>query len=180
VATALNAELWSWEERKLVRLGLDLGLAKSHLAVARVGDRTRVLLLTTLDNGELKSTLKEILAAYEPGVAVVEDVGKRPLKGRMSWEEWRKMRSLVDRTVAFLEKQGLLVLTPRAVIQGAWYTGEEPGWRQSFTGLTYPREADVMYRIRAMAAGGELEGPLPENLHQADALAMALWSVGRE
>jgi len=180
VATALNAELWSWEERKLVRLGLDLDLAKSHLAVTRVRDRTQVLLLTTLDNGKLKSALKEILAAYEPGVAVVEDVGKKPLKGRMSWEERRKMRSLVDRTVAFFEKQGLLVLTPRAVIQGAWYTGEEPGWRQSFTGLTYPREADVVRRLRAVAAEGSLEGPLPQNPHQADALAMAVWSVGRE
>jgi hypothetical protein len=37
-----------------------------------------------------------------------------------------------------------------------------------------------MRRIQAMAAGGELEGPLPQNPHQADALAMTLWSVGRE
>ncbi len=180
MATAPNAKLWSWEEKKLVRLGLDLGLAKSHLAVVRVGDRAETLLLTTLDNGELKPALEEVLAAHEPGVAVVEDVGKRPLKGRMSFKEWREMRSLVDRTVAFLEGRGLLVLTPRAVVQGAWYAGEEPGWRQSFTGLTYPHEADVAHRIRAMAAGGSLEGPLPQNLHQADALAMALWSVGRE
>jgi hypothetical protein len=37
-----------------------------------------------------------------------------------------------------------------------------------------------MRQIQAMAAGGELEGSLPQNPHQADALAMVLWSVGRE
>lgn len=178
--TTPSAESWDWKERALVRMGLDLGPERSHLAVVQVGDRPRTLLLATLESGRLKGTLKEVLAAYRPGVAVVEDVGNKPLKGRMDFETWRRMRSLVDRAVAFLEAQGLLVLTPRAVVQGAWYAGEEPGWRQSFTGLTYPREADVVRRIRAMAAEGSLEGPLPENPHQADALAMALWSVGRE
>jgi Holliday junction resolvasome RuvABC endonuclease subunit len=180
VFTAPNAEPCDWEKRRLVRLGLDLGPQKSHLAVVRVGERTQVLFLATLESGKLKSALKEILTTYEPGVAVVEDVGKKPLKGRMGWEEWRRMRSLVDRMVAFLGGQGLLVLTPRAVVQGAWYTGEEPGWRQSFTGLTYPHETDVMRRIQVMAAGGHLEGSLPQNLHQADALAMAIWSMERD
>jgi hypothetical protein len=177
--TAPSAEYWDWKERASVRMGLDLGPERSHLAVVQVGDRPRTLLLATLESGGLKGALKEVLAAYRPGVAVVEDVGK-PLKGRMGFEAWRRMRSLVDRAVAFLEAQGLLVLTPRAVVQGAWYAGEEPGWRQSFTGLTYPREMDVVRQIRAMAAEGSLAGPLPQNPHQADALAMALWSVGRE
>jgi hypothetical protein len=178
--TTPSAESWDWKERALVRMGLDLGPEKSHLAVVQVGDRPRTLFLATLESSGLKRALKEALTAYRPGVAVVEDVGNKPIKGRMGFEEWRKMRSLVDRAVAFLEAQGLLVLTPRAVIQGAWYAGLEPGWRQSFTGLTYPREMDVVRRIQAMAAEGSLEGPLPQNPHQADALAMALWSVGRE
>lgn len=155
-------------------LGVDLGLYRSYLAIVTPGQPARVVEVVGVENPELFAALKRLLAAYPIARAVVEGLTRRPLKGRMDSESFRALRRLGHRVSGLLMAQGIEVLRPRAVEAMGWQREEGPGWRQALTGLTRPREQDVIRRLLELKQEGRLAGEVPRNPHAADAVGMAL------
>lgn len=155
-------------------LGVDLGRYKSYLAVVEPGQPARVVEVVGVENPELFAALNRLLAAYPIARAVVEGLTRRPLKGRMDSEGFRALRRLGHQVSGLLMAQGVEVLRPRAVEAMGWQREEGPGWRQALTGLTRPREQDVIRRLLELKQEGRLAGEVPRNPHAADAVGMAL------
>ncbi|ADH65408.1 hypothetical protein Mesil_3618 (plasmid) [Allomeiothermus silvanus DSM 9946] len=162
------------EHSQTLTLGVDLGLHKSYLAVVEPGQPARVVEVVGAENPQLTAALNRLLATYPIALAVVEGLTRRPLKGRMDSESFRALRRLGHRVSGLLLAQGIEVLRPRAVEAMGWQREEGPGWRQAFTGLTRPREQDVIRRLLELQQEGRLAGEVPRNPHAADAVGMAL------
>lgn len=156
------------------RLGADPGRWRTALAVVELGPPHRVLALSVVDSDRAVEEALALAQAHGVLEAVVERTTRGPWHRKVPRGELLAVARVGEALEAGLSGAGVRVRRPLAVRPGAWYGGQRPGWRQRFTGLLHPSEADVYATLRGMRERGELLGKVPKHPGLADAIAMAL------
>ena len=157
----------------MITLGVDPGRYKTAYALIQGGVPNKILAVESVHNGEILQTLKKQLSLHRPGVALVE----RPFKNkkRIDKEDLAYLFNLASQIENWLSGRGIRVLALQASHPKAWIDEEAPlGWRQMLTGLRYPNERDIWHYLFNLKKQGGLEGYIPRNENQVDALGMAL------
>lgn len=156
------------------RLGVDPGEWTTALAVVET-EEPEVLALEIVPNEGLGERLPALVQLYGVEEAVVEQTTRGPWNPRVSRKALKRVRAVGNQAAEVLRRQGVRVYRPLASRPGAWYGGEEPGWRQKLTGLARPSEEDLFHLLLGLKRQGVLKGRIPRHKGLVDAIGMAMW-----
>jgi Holliday junction resolvasome RuvABC endonuclease subunit len=170
-------------------MSIDPGFRKNAIAIV---DNKKVLygdLVINNDDkfGDLKNRILELIDRFSPEVITYEKYSKyynkKSAKNKKKDKEFyiqyaNNFNKYLLPFFNYLNKEKNVevyytIASTRNILENI------PGWRQRFTGLTFPNEKDVLNELKNLIKSGELEVPeafLLNNLDIVDAIGIAVTS----